>query len=41
VRNAAENTKTVSNRHKNSYIWGLPPFVTAERIPCTILIVST
>jgi hypothetical protein len=25
ARNEAENTKTVSNRRKISYIWGLPP----------------
>jgi hypothetical protein len=32
VQNAAKNTKTVSNRRKISYIWGLPPLVTAERV---------
>jgi hypothetical protein len=31
--NVEENTKTVSNRRKISYIWGLPSLFTAGRIP--------
>jgi hypothetical protein len=33
AQNEPKITKTVSNRRKISYIWGLPPLVPAERIP--------